>query len=135
MSCPPRFPLGFVIYWFHTKLSPSHFTTKLRSWFSRFQTVYLCCPPSELHISLLNCYSTRHSRSLMFFQQLWTALSQRWVCFTSLFLCEALYFLSCELCWRSTEHGRPQGRKNGRFPPLEIWTNNQKFLWKIEASS
>ena len=27
------FSLGFVMYWFHTKLSPSHFTTKSRSWF------------------------------------------------------------------------------------------------------
>ena len=25
------FSLGFLIFWFHTKLSPSHFTTKLRS--------------------------------------------------------------------------------------------------------
>jgi len=28
---PPFFSLGFVIYWFQSKLSPSHFTTKLRS--------------------------------------------------------------------------------------------------------
>jgi len=28
--CPIFFCLGFVIYWFRTKLSPSHFTTKLR---------------------------------------------------------------------------------------------------------
>jgi len=32
MPCHPTFlSLGFVIYWFHTKLSPSPFTTKLRS--------------------------------------------------------------------------------------------------------
>jgi len=29
---PTFFSLGFVIKWFHTKLSPSHFTTKLRLW-------------------------------------------------------------------------------------------------------
>jgi len=34
MPCYPIFfSLGFVIYWFHTKLAPSHFTIKLRSWF------------------------------------------------------------------------------------------------------
>ena len=32
------FSLGFVIYWFHTKLSPSHFTTKLRSCLYRRQS-------------------------------------------------------------------------------------------------
>jgi len=29
---PTFFSLSFVIHWFHTKLPPSHFTTKLRSW-------------------------------------------------------------------------------------------------------
>ena len=29
-ASPTFFSLGFVIYWFHTKLSPSHFTTKFR---------------------------------------------------------------------------------------------------------
>jgi len=33
MSCSPTFfSLGFIIYWFHTKLFPSHFTTNLRPW-------------------------------------------------------------------------------------------------------
>jgi len=45
MPCPPTFfSLDFVIYWFHTKLSPSHFTTKLRSkikfiWFLHWQFI------------------------------------------------------------------------------------------------
>ena len=39
MPCPPTFfSLGFVIYWFRPKLSPSHFTTKLRS--CLYQMVY-----------------------------------------------------------------------------------------------
>jgi len=32
MPYPPHFNLCFVIYWYHTKLSPSHITTELRSW-------------------------------------------------------------------------------------------------------
>jgi len=57
--------------------------------------------PSHIH-SLLDCYSTRHSRSLMLLQ-LRTALSKRYVCFTPLFQCAALYFCSCELRWPNTE--------------------------------
>jgi len=31
MPCRPTFSLVFVIHWFHTKLSPSYFTTKFCS--------------------------------------------------------------------------------------------------------
>ena len=32
IPCAPHFSLGLLIYWFHTKLFPSHFITKLPSW-------------------------------------------------------------------------------------------------------
>ena len=44
---------------------------------------------------LIDCYATRHSRNLVFLQ-LWTALTQHWVCSTPLFYRFAGYFCSCE---------------------------------------
>jgi len=46
--------------------------------------------------SLVDCYfSTRHPSYLMFFK-LWTAMSLRWVCFTPLFRCVAI-FVNCHV--------------------------------------
>jgi len=53
--------------------------------------------------SLLDCYSTRHSRSLMF-SQLWTGVLWRWVCFSDYTMRSLiLYFCSCKLRWSRTE--------------------------------
>jgi len=61
------------------------------------------CHPSRIP-SLLDYYSTTHSRSLIFLQ-LWclsTALYVALRVFYSTVLCAALYFCCCELRWHST---------------------------------
>jgi len=33
-----------------------------------------------------------------------------------------------------SDHGRPQGGKNGHLPPLEIGTKKQKFLENVKSA-
>jgi len=71
-----------------------------------FKLLTLCVRHPSRIPSLLECYSTRHSRDLMF-SQLWTVVSWHWVCFSDYSTVSMrsliLYFCSCERRWCSTE--------------------------------